>query len=60
MGEHVRIGDYLATVTKTDGRRVEQVNFKRLPPEERADADAAAAREDDRLPAAATPRGRAG
>ncbi len=39
-GEHVRIDDYLATVTKTDGRRVEQVHFKRLPPAERdADAD---------------------
>lgn len=31
VGEHVRIEGYVATVTKTDGRRVEEVHFKRLP-----------------------------
>lgn len=39
VGEHVRIDGYLATVTKTDGRRVEQVHFKRLPPEENPEED---------------------
>ncbi len=34
VGEHVRIEDYVATVTKTDGRRVEEVHFKRMPPGE--------------------------
>lgn len=32
-GEQVRIDGYLATVTKADGRRVDQLHFKRLPPE---------------------------
>jgi CBS domain containing-hemolysin-like protein len=30
QGEHVRIEDYEATITQTDGRRVGQVHFKRL------------------------------
>ena len=29
QGEHVRIEDYEVTITQTDGRRVEQVHFKR-------------------------------
>ena len=33
-GESVRIGDYLATVTETDGRRVLLVNFKKQPASE--------------------------
>ena len=28
-GESVRIGDYLVTVTETDGRRILQLNFKK-------------------------------
>lgn len=52
VGEHVRIGDYLATVTQSDGRRVGQVHFKRLPPEERAATEAAeAAAENEQKPA---------
>ncbi len=34
QGEQTRVGDYLATVTQTDGRRVSQVHFKKLPPSE--------------------------
>ncbi len=30
-GEQTRIEDYLVTITKTDGRRVIQLNFKRVP-----------------------------
>ena len=33
MGEQTRVGGFLATVTKTDGRRIEQIHFKRLPME---------------------------
>ena len=29
QGEHVRIEDYTVTITQTDGRRVEQLHFKR-------------------------------
>ncbi len=38
-GEHTRVGDYLATVTKTDGRKIDLLYFKRLPPEETAEDD---------------------
>lgn len=31
QGEHVRIEDYLVTVTQTDGRRVGQLHFKKVP-----------------------------
>ena len=31
QGEQARVGDYLVTVTKTDGRRVDQLHFKRTP-----------------------------
>ena len=37
-GEQTRVGNYLATVTKTDGRRIEQIHFKRLQEEEPSDA----------------------
>ena len=38
QGEQTQVGDYLATVTQTDGRRVLQVHFKRQPlPEEPED-----------------------
>ncbi|MBV9658252.1 MAG: HlyC/CorC family transporter [Verrucomicrobia bacterium] len=40
-GESVRIDGYLATVTQTDGRRVEKVHFKRLPLEASAEGVAA-------------------
>ena len=30
-GEQARVGDYLVTVTKTDGRRIDQLHFKRSP-----------------------------
>lgn len=35
-GESVRLGDYLVTVTETDGRRILQLNFKKpvLPPKQ--------------------------
>ena len=36
-GEQTRVGNYLATVTKTDGRRIEQIHFKRVPEEETSD-----------------------
>ncbi len=29
QGEHVQVGDYLVTVTKSDGRRIGQLHFKR-------------------------------
>ena len=29
-GEQTRVGGYLATVTKTDGRRIEQIHFRKL------------------------------
>lgn len=45
VGEQVPIDDYLATVTQTDGRRVEQVHFKRLPPEEDSPVGTAVAAE---------------
>ena len=32
QGEQVRIGDYLVTITQTDGRRVLQLHFKRQEP----------------------------
>ncbi len=34
QGEQTRVGDYLVTVTATDGRRISQLNFKRSPAEE--------------------------
>ena len=34
QGEQTRVGDYLVTVTATDGRRISQLNFKRSPVEE--------------------------
>lgn len=34
QGEQAQIGDYLVTVTKTDGRRIGQLHFRKLPPEE--------------------------
>ena len=49
QGEQTRVGDYLVTVTATDGRRISQLHFKRSPAEESAheaagiDADAPAA-----------------
>lgn len=43
MGEQTRVGNYLATVTKTDGRRIEQIHFKRLPEEETTDEKLAGA-----------------
>ena len=58
VGEHVRLEGYLATVTKTDGRRVEQVHFKRLTPEERGVTDEAG-EDEDRIPAASV-NGRGG
>jgi CBS domain containing-hemolysin-like protein len=30
QGEQVQVGDYLATVTQTDGRRIGQVHFRRI------------------------------
>ena len=48
QGEHARVGDYLATVTKTDGRRIGQLHFKRLPPEETAEDEAEKSEADDR------------
>ena len=39
-GEQTRVGDYLVTVTKTDGRRVSELHFKRSPVEETAGAGA--------------------
>ena len=32
-GEQTRVGDYLVTVTKTDGRRIDTLHFKRSPVE---------------------------
>ena len=37
-GEHVKIEDYLVTITKADGRRVEQLHFRKLGDEELAQA----------------------
>ena len=37
-GEQTRVGSYLATVTKTDGRRIEQIHFRKLPPTELEEA----------------------
>ncbi len=31
QGEQVQIEDYLVTITKTDGRRVEELHFRKLP-----------------------------
>ncbi len=40
VGENVRIEEYLATITETDGRRVLQVHFKRAPlPKESENAE---------------------
>jgi CBS domain containing-hemolysin-like protein len=32
QGEQIQVGDYLVTVTKTDGRRISQLHFKRSVP----------------------------
>ena len=32
QGEQIQVGDYLVTVTKTDGRRIGQLHFKKSPP----------------------------
>ena len=45
VGEQTRVGSYLATVTQTDGRRIGQIHFKRLPPERLDDETASAAAE---------------
>ncbi len=37
QGEHVQVGDYLVTVTKTDGRRIGQLHFKKSPPSPEVD-----------------------
>ena len=42
QGEQTRIGDYLVTVTETDGRRISQVHFKRSPADEAVPEEAAA------------------
>ena len=34
VGEQARVGSYLATVTQTDGRRIGQIHFKRLSPDQ--------------------------
>jgi len=41
-GEQVRIDGYMVIVTKADGRRVDQLHFKKLPPEPAKPEDAAA------------------
>jgi len=38
-GEAVEIGEFLATVTQSDGRRVQRVHFKRLPEDQRSPRD---------------------
>ena len=38
QGEQVQVGDYLATVTKADGRRIGQLHFKRIVPVEGTEA----------------------
>ena len=43
QGEHVQVGDYLVTVTKADGRRIDQLHFKRTVPAENAVGSAVAA-----------------
>ena len=45
QGEQTRVGEYLATVTQTDGRRVSQVHFRKLPPSELAEDGVEAADE---------------
>ena len=34
QGEQTRVGEYLVTVTATDGRRISKLHFKRSPDEE--------------------------
>ena len=41
-GEQTRVGAYLATVTKTDGRRIEKIHFRKLPADELDGDDAVA------------------
>ena len=43
QGEQTRVGGYLATVTKTDGRRIEQIHFRKLPVDELEDQSMVAA-----------------
>ena len=45
-GEQTRVGNYLATVTKTDGRRIEQIHFRKLSADELDTASVAAAHAD--------------
>ena len=40
QGEQVRIEDYLVTITKTDGRRVEELHFKKIPADAAEEAKA--------------------
>jgi CBS domain containing-hemolysin-like protein len=39
QGEHVKVEDYDATITQTDGRRVGQIHFKRTPENKTKDAE---------------------
>ena len=39
-GEQTRVGDYLVTVTKSDGRRISELHFKRAPLDEAAQEEA--------------------
>ena len=38
QGEQIQVGDYLVTVTKTDGRRIGQLHFKKSPPSLKEDS----------------------
>jgi Mg2+/Co2+ transporter CorC len=40
QGEQVRIDEYLVTISQTDGRRVGQLNFRKLNASELADRPA--------------------
>ena len=42
QGEQTRVGDYLVTVTKTDGRRISELHFKRSQSEDAVHEEAAA------------------
>ena len=47
VGEHVQVGEYLATVTKADGRRISQLHFKRTAPAPDIDGTVVAAASED-------------
>ena len=47
VGEQVQVGDYLATVTKADGRRISQLHFKRTAPAPDIDGTVVAAASED-------------